>query len=71
MDLFVVSIVINQDLPIKIETLDKCILSWDFDYSKQLKKNYYNPVSGTHDRYKLKVKGQQNLQYVLENQNID
>ena len=50
------SIVINQDLPIKIETLDKCILSWDFDHSRQLKKNYYNPVSGTHDRYKLKIK---------------
>jgi len=36
------SIVINQDLLIKIETLDKCILSWDFDHSKQLRKNYYN-----------------------------
>ena len=52
------SILINQDLPIKIETLDKCILSWDFDHSKQLKKNYYNPVSGTHDQYKLNIKVQ-------------
>ena len=49
-------LVIDQGLPVKINTLDNCILSWDFDHTEELKKNYYNPVSGTHDQYKLRIK---------------
>lgn len=53
-------LVIDQGLPVKINTLDKSIISWDFDHTEELKKNYFNPVSGKHDQYKLriKVKGQ-------------
>ena len=47
---------INKDLPVKISTLDNCIISWDFNHTMELKKNYYNPVSGTHDQYKLHIK---------------
>lgn len=49
-------VVVNQQLPVKINTLDKCILSWDFVHSRQVKRNYFNPVSGSHDQYKLSVK---------------
>lgn len=49
-------LVISQGLPVKINTLDNCILSWDFDHTEEVKKNYYNPVSGTHDQYKLRIK---------------
>ena len=49
-------LVINQGLPVKINTLDKCILSWDFDHTEELKKNYFNPVTGSHHYYKLRIK---------------
>ena len=49
-------IVVKQQLPVKINTLDNCIIAWDFDHSKQIKKNYFNPISGTHDQYKINVK---------------
>lgn len=49
-------LVIEQDLPVKIKTLDNCILSWDFDHMEELKKNYFNLVSGSHDQYKLRIK---------------
>ena len=46
---------VKQALPIKINTLDKCILSWDYENSIEIKKNYYNPVSGSHDQFRLRV----------------
>lgn len=49
-------VIIDQDLPVEIDTLDGCIISWDFDHTEELKRNYFNPVSGTHDQYKLRVK---------------
>ena len=49
-------LITSQNLPQKIGTLDNCILSWDFDHTQELKRNYFNPVSGTHDPYKLRVK---------------
>ena len=49
-------LVIGQGLPVKINTLDNCIISWYFDHTEEMKKNYFNPVSGSHDQYKLRVK---------------
>ena len=49
-------LVIDQGLPVKINTLDKSIISWDFDHTEQLKKNFFNPVSGKHAQYKLRIK---------------
>jgi len=49
-------LVIDQGLPVKINTLDKSIISWDFYHTEELKKNYFNPVSGKHDQYKLRVR---------------
>jgi hypothetical protein len=48
-------ILVKQNLPVKINTLDGCILSWDFENSVEIKKNYYNPVSKTHDQFKFRV----------------
>ena len=50
------SIVIDQELPVKIKTLDNCLISWDFDHMQEVKKNYFNPVSGSHDQFKLRMK---------------
>ena len=50
------SIIIDQGLPVKIKTLDNCLISWDFDHMQEVKKNYFNPVSGSHDQFKLKMK---------------
>ena len=49
-------VVISQDLPVRIKTLDDCIIKWDFDHVKEYKRNYYNPVSGKHDQYKVHVR---------------
>ena len=49
-------LVIDQGLPVKINTLDNCIISWDFDHTEELRKNYFNPVSGRHAQYKLRIK---------------
>jgi len=46
-------LVIDQGLPVKINTLDKSIISWDFYHTEELKKNYFNPISGKHDQYKF------------------
>ena len=48
-------ILVKQGLPVKLGTLDKCVLSWDFDNSIELKRNYYNPTSGSHEQYKYYV----------------
>ena len=50
------SIIVDQGLPVKVKTLDNCLISWDFDHMVEVKKNYYNPVSGSHDQYKLRMK---------------
>jgi hypothetical protein len=50
------SIVVDQGLPVKIKTLDNCLISWDFDHVQEVKKNYFNPVSGRHDQFRLKMK---------------
>lgn len=49
-------LVVDQGLPVKIKTLDNCLISWDFDHMQEVKKNYYNPVSGSHDQFKLRMK---------------
>jgi len=33
-----------------------CIITWDYDHTEEIKKNYFNPVSGKHDQYKYKIK---------------
>ena len=48
-------ILVKQGLPVKLGTLDECILSWDFSNSIELKRNYYNPASGSHEQYKYYV----------------
>lgn len=50
------SIIVDQGLPVKIKTLDNCLISWDFDHMQEVKKNYFNPVSGSHDPFKLRMK---------------
>lgn len=50
------SIIIDQGLPVRIKTLDNCLISWDFDHIQEINKNYFNPVSGSHDQYKLRMK---------------
>ena len=45
----------GQGQPVKIKTLDKSIITWDFDHVTHLKKNYYNPSTGTHDQYRLNI----------------
>jgi len=49
------TIVIKQDLPIKFSTLDGCILSWDFEKTIEIKRNYFNPASGSHTQYKYRI----------------
>ena len=45
----------GQGQPVKIKTLDGSIITWDFDHVTHLKKNYYNPSTGTHDQYRLNI----------------
>lgn len=44
---------IKQGLPVKIETFDGWILSWDFANTTEIKRSFYNPISGNHEQVKL------------------
>lgn len=50
-----ITILVKQNLPAKIETLDRCILFWDFADTVELKRSVYNPVSGCHEQIKVKI----------------
>ena len=51
-------ILIKQGLPSKIETLDGCILSWDFSNTTEIKRSFYNPVSGNHEQVRVHLNGE-------------
>lgn len=46
---------VSKGKPVRIRTIDGCLLEWDFDNVAEKKKNYYNPVSHQHDQYKVNV----------------
>lgn len=46
---------VKQNLPVKIETLDGCIISWDFASATEIKRSIYNPVSGNHEQVKVRI----------------
>ena len=46
-------ILIKQGLSVKIETFDGWILSWDFANTTEIKRSFYNPISGNHEQVKL------------------
>lgn len=50
-----ITVLIKQNLPAKIETLDGCIISWDFSNYSELKRSVYNSVSGLHEQVKIQV----------------
>ena len=37
------SITVDQGLPVKIKTLDNCLISWDFDHTQEVKKKLFQP----------------------------
>ena len=47
---------VDQGLPAKIDTLDGCILAWDFLNTMEIKRSFYNPVSGKHEQVRVKLK---------------
>lgn len=49
----IISIVIEQDLPAKLETLYGCILSWYFGFLTEFKRSIYKLVSGAHQQVRV------------------
>ena len=46
---------VKQNLPVKIGTLDGCIISWDFANVTEIRRSIFNPVSEKHEQVKVHI----------------